>query len=1605
MSSNEFGKLKIEQLGELHRVLAPVAYAYKRFGSQIQVENHILLEIDHNNCDFSEKLYEVLEYRLKQLPLLTWHDIVRALRSPAVQHQALASEIESQYIPCSSSQSQLTRDQSSTYPVMQAVDTEHSLPHHYLWDSYGHPSNFQSHRFPVPLQYPILPQPHVYDYPYNQPTQQQSQARYRKRSYSHVRMESSQSYPKHNSTWHSQAMVGAAHTPKRPHLNISLDHPDTNSKALLKQFIDYVKALYRASPVEKRTEVIKLPTPGKMFINLACIDRKTEGLRTEYDEITEAMVRDGNVDVIEGRKCPIDMNKIAANLPEEALEKVILVEGAPGVGKSTFAWEFCRRWERGEIAQQYDLVLLLRLRDDRISKAKCLKDLIYHHSEMVRDAVVSELESCLGVNVLLILEGYDELPDECRHRPSLFLELLNGQVLPLATVLITSRPWATCDVRWQFGHRIFQHIEVLGFTKEQITTYIRSALSEEEALDLEQKLEKQSTVKMCLYIPLNCAIVVTVYLECKANGVALPTTLTKYYVALSCAILLRYLRAKDIFSKPLENLDNLPAAVKNNFYDLCQLAYDGIAGAGDQVKLIFTDLPEDFDGLGFMDSVFELFVTQNNVSSHNFLHLTFQEFLAAVHISKMEPSKRLLHFKRHKEGRLRVVLKFLAGLTKLEDLQCSSDFINLLNKPSHFSFTSIDHSISYQVSWVFEAHKEELIMEAFDENSTVEFMCKNHFDSAALGYCIAHSVCKWVLSIGRMVGEDEVQNLIDEMKYAHGGVVIGLRGNENDSGAFDGLKVSLKALNMLLNELTVDLHELALLLPSHCLDVSWPDLSSLVHLTLQISSNNEWGLSSLLTDIPLTSLTICNRNSDATLSLDDFGAVINFIENTTSLKELSFVGNLLPSDGELEKIILKVQENDLLQLHNLEISDLISYSAAECLAEYISKSTTLLNLFLPYQSMTSCGALAIAKALRKVPKLDANKLTFNVYGSIGMSSFTELVSEYSDLLEISALSDDIYVSIGDDGVKELASILRHQSLIVVLDLRDNNVSDRGVEDLAHALHSNSTLRTLVLSDNGIGDEGAEYLSKALCSNTTLERLMLTNNKIGDGGAKALAKALYSNCTLKRLDLRQNPGIQESGVKFLIQALTVNTSLGNDKDKNSDGLVLDKERHEQYALNCSQYEIVKHKVNFDVGHFKQSNSLILEKYEEAVIYVGNACSYTSQTGISLNFPAAECPAPIKVSVKVVNGEYTLPPEYEGMPLVSSMFKITASDELPAPITVQMKHSAAPEKENSLVHVVAHGGPPYQFQPLHGGIFPPGKSYGAIQLKKFSIIAIIYQLLGWRMELSVRVFYHKGSTRNTTAATFVASRNIPADILAIEKEYSTGAIRVSKHAILCDYTTNEICLIIPPAKPGEWCVTPEFNPPRIKTQLILEYEEGKTPPSIQLNIKWTGEEDPEDKDIKIKLEGTLDNETFTLFCSASTSASPHIKNQQPSVLSDTPFQSVQQPHHITPSTQLISGSLSVESIALRRSNTVFTRCVDPDALVTVLYGNFLLTPDEKGRAIQRTSTPRERLEEVFQAMERRVSTNPIHFHTLLEALKMEPATAELATLMKGKPIYCG
>ena len=81
-------------------------------------------------------------------------------------------------------------------------------------------------------------------------------------------------------------------------------------------------------------------------------------------------------------------------------------------------------------------------------------------------------------------------------------------------------------------------------------------------------------------------------------------------------------------------------------------------------------------------------------------------------------------------------------------------------------------------------------------------------------------------------------------------------------------------------------------------------------------------------------------------------------------------------------------------------------------------------------------------------------------------------------------------------------------------------------------------------------------------------------------------------------------------------------------------------------------------------------------------------------------------------------------------------------------------------------------------------------------------------------------------------------------------------------------------------------------------------------------------------------------------------------------------------------------------------MFQRGVDPDNLVTVLYSNFLLTPEEKSKATQRTLTHSQKLDEIFTTLERRVSVKPDDFHTLVRVLREEPAIKAVGDRIQGE-----
>ena len=221
--------------------------------------------------------------------------------------------------------------------------------------------------------------------------------------------------------------------------------------------------------------------------------------------------------------------------------KCIIVEGIPGIGKSTFSWHLGVCWAQKEILHGYHLVVLLRFRDERVQRAKCVSDLFYHHDQATQQSVVQWVTSREGDGVMLVLGGYDELSSHLQTS-SIFADIIKGEVLPKVTVLVSSRPSANQNLHELCQSQKCQFIEVIGFDKDEIQQYVDGALKDNMELrdQLMSYLEHYPHIHGLMYVPLNCAIIVQIFREQMKNKSQPPQTHTEVYQLLIKTVLRRH---------------------------------------------------------------------------------------------------------------------------------------------------------------------------------------------------------------------------------------------------------------------------------------------------------------------------------------------------------------------------------------------------------------------------------------------------------------------------------------------------------------------------------------------------------------------------------------------------------------------------------------------------------------------------------------------------------------------------------------------------------------------------------------------------------------------------------------------------------------------------------------------------------------------------------------------------------------------------------------------------------------------------------------------------------------------------------------------------------
>ncbi len=355
---------------------------------------------------------------------------------------------------------------------------------------------------------------------------------------------------------------------------------------------------------------------------------------------------------------------------DRARQKVILIEGAPGSGKSTLSWDICRRWGAGELFQEYEAVVLVQLRDPEVQAATTLTDILPVPNRATAESVARQMKARRGHKVLLVLDGWDELPHALQKK-SLFRSLISPQLqddaLSECSVIVTSRPISS-----QVLHPLVtSRVDIIGFTQEELRQYFNECLSgdSQAVVALMERVEENPVVASSCYLPLNAAIIVHLFLSGNHN---LPTTVHGIFTSLVLCCLSRYQRERlglEGEAANLESLTSLPEGLQESFRQLCALAFSGVLE--DRVTFSSSHLDAlgvqtDVSALGLLQAVPSV-VSHKTTVYYNFLHLSIQELLAAYYISSMSASEQIVLFKRlFNQSRFAAVFQFYAGITRFQ---------------------------------------------------------------------------------------------------------------------------------------------------------------------------------------------------------------------------------------------------------------------------------------------------------------------------------------------------------------------------------------------------------------------------------------------------------------------------------------------------------------------------------------------------------------------------------------------------------------------------------------------------------------------------------------------------------------------------------------------------------------------------------------------------------------------------------------------------------------------------------------------------------------------------------------------------------------------------
>ena len=778
--------------------------------------------------------------------------------------------------------------------------------------------------------------------------------------------------------------------------------------------------------------------------------------------------------------------------------RLVLVEGNPAMGKTTYCQKLAHDWSLSRIPAdscfpKVEMLLLLKCRHMNVGIGTIQEAI--DDQLLPKDVERSEKENFFSFihanqsKILLVLDGLDELKNK-----DLVLPLIQGKVLSNIYLLLTARLEMGAKVR-QYCDSLLQ---IVGYTGDDVNSYIekyfRNHSDPSVAKKLKDKLYYDYQLRKLTSSPMNTALLCLV---CEEKNGIFPTKQTELYECLvSCAI-------RRYCAKRGDNLgdDNPSERYRDQLNQLGKMAFEALL----KNRLYFSR--EEMKSEDFLELCF---VTREPSRSklkptpcYAFTHKTFQEYFAALYLA----SEVLADSKKGEELLLKV--------SPVDNWQVWEFLFPLVAKKD-------GERALFLVSCLGGASSRLAIPEP--ENDITE---TTRFDRPGKLFL---DVGPWVSALDRPdvnIVENAV-HVIAELEDFHGVL--------NDFQRKMAVKLA-ECIPLDECELSTSTTR-ALLFFSEYLRGSCTLRK--IHLSLDAEDFSSLEIKALAQALR-TNCVLTHLDLDTAFDVGDEIAVAlsEALESSTTLTHLCFSCNThtLTGPSGASALARALTKNSTLKCLVLG-SNFIRESGARAFADALRINSTLTQLDLSFNYIGDLGTEAICKALQSNHVITHLDLGYNTIDDSGAEALAGALQ--SPATQLSHL-DLTRCEITSLGVESIAGALQTNRSLTYLSLEASDISCSATA-LAEAIQLNRTLTHLDLSRSGVGDLGTEAICKALQSNHVMTYLDLSGSTIGNSGAEALAGALQSPATqLSYLHLRMCH-ITSLGVEILAGALQTNRSL-------------------------------------------------------------------------------------------------------------------------------------------------------------------------------------------------------------------------------------------------------------------------------------------------------------------------------------------------------------------------------------------------------------------------------------------------------------------------------